>query len=124
MNFSDLIAAASNGSATPAKKEKAEYLLLIGMDMPNEETGEVDFVTLPQPMGLDTMRKSNVYGEGDFQEKLCKGDDLLESLLEYAQNTLQPGESQQILELKVRIYRKNKNQRDSHKKIKFSFSVE
>ena len=125
MNFNDII---NNNSATEVTKnqtqnQKAEYMLAIGMEITNEDTGEVEFISLPQPVALDTMKKSNVFGEGDFQEKLCKGDDLLESLLDYAQKNLNPGDSQDITSLKIRLFRKKKNQRDSHKKMIFNFAV-
>lgn len=125
MNFNDII---NNNSATEVTKnqtqnQKAEYMLAIGMEVTNEDTGEVEFISLPQPVALDTMKKSNVFGEGDFQEKLCKGDDLLESLLNYAQKNLNPGDSQDITSLKIRLFRKKKNQRDSHKKMLFNFNV-
>lgn len=125
MNFNDII---NNNSATEVTKnqtqnQKAEYMLAIGMEITNEDTGEVEFISLPQPVALDTMKKSNVFGEGDFQEKLCKGDDLLESLLDYAQKNLNPGDSQDITSLKIRLFRKKKNQRDSHKKMIFNFNV-
>lgn len=125
MNFNDII---NNNSATEVTKnqtqnQKAEYMLAIGMEVTNEDTGEVEFISLPQPVALDTMKKSNVFGEGDFQEKLCKGDDLLESLLDYAQKNLNPGDSQDITSLKIRLFRKKKNQRDSHKKMIFNFNV-
>lgn len=125
MNFNDII---NNNSATEVTKnqtqnQKAEYMLAIGMEVTNEDTGEVEFISLPQPVALDTMKKSNVFGEGDFQEKLCKGDDLLESLLNYAQKNLNPGDSQDITSLKIRLFRKKKNQRDSHKKMIFNFNV-
>ena len=125
MNFNDII---NNSSATEVTKnqiqnQKAEYMLAIGMEITNEDTGEVEFISLPQPVALDTMKKSNVFGEGDFQEKLCKGDDLLESLLNYAQKNLNPGDSQDITSLKIRLFRKKKNQRDSHKKMIFNFAV-
>lgn len=125
MNFNDII---NNNSATEVTKnqtqnQKAEYMLAIGMEVINEDTGEVEFISLPQPVALDTMKKSNVFGEGDFQEKLCKGDDLLESLLDYAQKNLNPGDSQDITSLKIRLFRKKKNQRDSHKKMIFNFNV-
>ena len=125
MNFNDII---NNSSATEVTKnqtqnQKAEYMLAIGMEITNEDTGEVEFISLPQPVALDTMKKSNVFGEGDFQEKLCKGDDLLESLLDYAQKNLNPGDSQDITSLKIRLFRKKKNQRDSHKKMIFNFNV-
>lgn len=125
MNFNDII---NNSSATEVTKnqtqnQKAEYMLAIGIEITNEDTGEVEFISLPQPVALDTMKKSNVFGEGDFQEKLCKGDDLLESLLNYAQKNLNPGDSQDITSLKIRLFRKKKNQRDSHKKMIFNFAV-
>lgn len=125
MNFNDII---NNNSATEVIKnqtqnQKAEYMLAIGMEVTNEDTGEVEFISLPQPVALDTMKKSSVFGEGDFQEKLCKGDDLLESLLDYAQKNLNPGDSQDITSLKIRLFRKKKNQRDSHKKMIFNFNV-
>ena len=125
MNFNDII---NNSSITEVTKnqtqnQKAEYMLAIGMEITNEDTGEVEFISLPQPVALDTMKKSNVFGEGDFQEKLCKGDDLLESLLDYAQKNLNPGDSQDITSLKIRLFRKKKNQRDSHKKMIFNFNV-
>lgn len=125
MNFNDII---NNNSATEVTKnqtqnQKAEYMLAIGMEVTNEDTGEVEFISLPQPVALDTMKKSNVFGEGDFQEKLCKGDDLLESLLDYAQKNLNPGDSQDITSLKIRLFRKKKNQRDTHKKMVFNFNV-
>lgn len=111
----------SNNKQPLANKEKAEYYLIIGTNITDED-GEKIFISLPQPLGLDTMQKSRINGEGDFQESLCRGNDLLEALLAHAKNSLEPGEAMEVAELTVKIKRRKVSQEASHKKLSFSFT--
>lgn len=112
----------NNGNAN-TKTDKSEYMILVGQNVLNPETDEYEFVSLPQPLGIDTMKKANVQGEGSFQELLCKRNDLLEGLLEFAKMNLNPGDSKDI-ELTVKIYRKKASQAVKHNKMTFNFIKE
>lgn len=102
------------------QKPKSEYMLLIGTKVLNEATDEYEFISLPQPVGIDTMQAANVSGEGDFQELLCKRNDLLEQLLAFAKDELNPGDERE-LELTVKIYRRKASQAVKHSKVTFNF---
>lgn len=101
-------------------QQKSEYMLLIGTKVLNDATDEYEFVSLPQPVGLDTMKAANVAGEGDFQEMLCKRNDLLEQLLGFAKDELNPGDEREV-ELTVKIYRRKASQAVKHTKVTFNF---
>ena len=101
----------------------SEFYLVIGQDVLNEEDDTIDFVALPQPVYLDTMRKKQVSGEGKFQELLLSGNDMLDELIRYGKSTLEAGDFQEI-DLKVRLYRRKANQNDKHVAKTFTFCKE
>ena len=116
----------NNGNSsnnTNVKVDKSEYMILVGQNVLNPETDEYEFVSLPQPLGIDTMKKAQVTGEGSFQELLCKRNDLLEGLLDFAKKNLNPGDSKDV-ELTVKIYRKKASQALKHNKMTFNFIKE
>ena len=110
----------SGFAKVPSEKDKAEYVLLIGEEQLNEESDEMSIVALPQPVGLDTMRPTDVKGEGAIAEDKLKGNELLEALLAYAKETLEPG-ARVELNLRVWVYRKKAGQAIKHKKASFNF---
>lgn len=111
----------SNGATpVPSERDKAEFVLLIGQEQLNSESDEMTVVALPQPTGLDTMRHSDVKGEGAIAEDKLKGNDMLDALLAYAKETLEPG-SRVELNLRVWVYRKKTGQSAKHKKASFNF---
>ena len=111
MKISDAVAQAkANGHRITENNSndeftKSEFYIRIGQDVLNQETDSMDFISLPQPLYLDSMRKNRVSGEGEFQDLLDKGNALLEQLLEEAANQLEPGESKEI-PLKVVVCRR------------------
>lgn len=117
MAVNNIIRGESNTSNNSQNNQKSEYMLLIGTNYLNEETDEYEFVSLPQPVGLDTMKMASVSGEGEFQELLCKRNDLLEQLIKLAKE-VNPGESQEV-KLTVKIYRRKTAQTVKHKKVEF-----
>lgn len=119
MNFEELMKQQNNQNN---EKQTAEYFLVIGANLQDEE-GNKMFVSLPQPLGLDTMKKSEIKGVGDFQERLCYGNDLLENLLNFAKTHLEPGEDLETQELTVRIKRRQTSQEVKHQKMNFNFTV-
>lgn len=104
----------------PSSRDKAEFVLLIGQEQLNTEIDEMTLVALPQPTGLDTMLPSEVRGEGAIAEDKLKGNDMLEDLLAYAKETLEPGEKVE-LNLRVWVYRKKSGQATKHKRTTFNF---
>ena len=98
----------------------SEFYLVIGQEVLNEEEDTIDFVALPQPVYLDTMRKKQVSGEGKFQDLLLSGNDMLDELLKTSRANLEPGEFKE-LNVKVRVYRRKPNQNDKHVKQTFTF---
>lgn len=96
---------------------KSEFSIQIGYEKANEEKPEPDRVTLPQPLFLDNMKPNTISGEGEFQELLCCGNDLLEDILDKARAKLAPGECKE-LPLKVWVYRKKTSQVENHQKVK------
>ena len=117
MSWSDRKAQAKNQKT---EELKSEFYLKFGQYQHNKETDELDFVSIPQPLYLDTMAKNQIRGEGAFQELLCDGNDLLEDLLNYAKVNLKPGEDEDI-ELTVKLCRKKSSQEVNHIKKSFSF---
>ena len=113
----NVIRGESNNTSNSQQTQKSEYMLLIGTNFLNEETDQYEFISLPQPVGLDTMKMANVSGEGEFQELLCKRNDLLEQLLKLAKE-INPGETQEV-KLSVKIYRRKTAQTVKHKKVEF-----
>ena len=125
-DFGNLPERNNNGNSsnnTNVKADKSEYMILVGQNVLNPETDEYEFVSLPQPLGIDTMKKAQVTGEGSFQELLCKRNDLLEGLLDFAKKNLNPGDSKDV-ELTVKIYRKKASQALKHNKMTFNFIKE
>lgn len=102
---------------------KSEFQLQVGYEKENEEKAEPDFVRVPMPLFLDTMKLNVPSGTGEFQELLCLGNDLLEQLLDLGKAKLAPGESMEIPLLKVRLYRKRTSQADNHKKVRVDLGV-
>lgn len=111
------------GTAGAKQSEKAaiksDFYLKIGIETVDPETDELQFISLPQPLYLDTMPKSQIRGEGQFQEILCKGNDLLDEILAGARMHLKPGETKE-LNLKVILCHRKKSQEASHKKMSFN----
>ena len=101
---------------------KADYFLTIGVERTNE-AGEVEFITLPQPLGIDTMKKREVNGTGEFQEKLLTGNDLLEDLIAFAKKNLNPGDQRMMVGFKVMLNRRKTNQSSTHQKVNFNFEL-
>ena len=101
-------------------RDKEEFVLLIGEEQLNSESDEMSIVALPQPVGLDTMTPTEVKGEGAIAEDKCKSNDMLEALLAYAKENLEPGERVE-LNLRVWVYRKKIGQAQKHKKATFNF---
>lgn len=99
---------------------KADFYLKVGVDKHNSETDEIEFISLPQPLYLDTMKKSTVSGEGQFQDLLLKGNDLLDEILAGARMHLKPGETKE-LNLKVILCRRKSSQEAKH--VKMSFGI-
>lgn len=97
--------------------QKSEIFLKVGYDRYNEELSMDEFVSVPMPLFLDTMKPNTISGEGSFQELLCLGNDLLEQLIQQAKASLAPGESKE-LKLKVVICRRKASQADNHQKVK------
>lgn len=102
--------------------EKAEYFLLIGVNLV-DDNGNTQFVSLPVPLGLDTMKPNRVYGQGDFQESLLKGNDLLKNLQDLAVANLAPGEEISLEELTVKIRRRAVKREISHTPRAFNFTI-
>lgn len=98
---------------------KSDFYLKIGMETVDPETDELQFISLPQPLYLDTMPRSQIRGEGQFQELLCKGNDLLEEILAGARIHLKPGETKE-LKLKVILCRRKTSQEANHTKMMFN----
>lgn len=121
INFNDVYkTGAANTNKSEKTPEKSNYYILVGTEYPNAETDEMEFISLPQAMQLETMQKNKVYGSGDFQERQLRGNDLLEQLIEYGKAELQPGEYKEV-QLTVRLYRRKTSQEAVHKRVKFNF---
>jgi len=93
--------------------QTSEYGLRIGQEWINPDTEQEEFVSLPGVMWLDTMKKNKVSGEGEFQELLLHGNDLLVAVQDFGK-TLAPGECRE-LNLKVQVFRRKANQNSNHK---------
>lgn len=100
-----------NNGAVANVQEKSKFLLKVGVETevyyPSTDTKEKAFISVPQPLYLDTMRQNTVSGEGDFQCILANGNKLLGSLLKKAE-TLKPGE-EYVTNLKVVLYRRKES---------------
>lgn len=99
---------------------RSNFRLLVGRYVHDDETDELKFVALPQPLYLDTMRRNQIRGEGDFQELLCLGNDMLNCLLADAEQ-LKPGEDVDLEEIVVKLVRTKTSQEVKHKVKRFSF---
>lgn len=99
---------------------RSNFRLLVGRYVHDDETDELKFVALPQPLYLDTMRRNQIRGEGDFQELLCLGNDMLNCLLADAEQ-LKPGEDVDLEEIVVKLVRTKTSQEVKHKAKRFSF---
>ena len=89
-------------------KKKSDFYIRIGtvkkFTVPSTDTTVEGFISLPQPLYLDGMRKNQVNGESEYATQLACGNSLLEALLEQAKK-LKPGEDM-TTHLEVRIFRK------------------
>lgn len=94
------------GAGTNEKKE-AEFYLNIGMDKVNIHTDEMIFVTLPQKLFLDTMKKNTIFGDSEKNFAYRAGNLMLDRIIEKAKETLKPGEFMELpVNFKIRVYRK------------------
>lgn len=100
-----------SGAVSNSSQEKSKYLLKVGIEtevyFPSSDTREKTFISIPQPLYLDSMKQNTVTGEGDFQCVLANGNKLLASLLKKAE-TLKPGE-EYVTNLKVKLYRRKES---------------
>lgn len=95
----------SNNAATTAKadKPKAQFWLNIGY-VANEGSDDEKFISLPTGIPLDTQEPLPTNSSNaDFRAMRCAQNDLLEQLIQYAQN-LEPGE-EGIINLQVQLRR-------------------
>ena len=94
------------GAGTNEKKE-SEFYLNIGMDKVNVHTDEMIFVTLPQKLFLDTMKKNTIFGDSEKNFAYRAGNLMLDRIIEKAKETLKPGEFMELpVNFKIRVYRK------------------
>lgn len=95
-----------NATGTSEKKE-SEFYLNIGMDKLNVHTDEMVFVTLPQKLFLDTMKKNTIFGDSEKNFAYRVGNLMLDRIIEKAEETLKPGEYMELpVNFKIRVYRK------------------
>lgn len=96
----------SNAAATTetkTAKPKAQFWLNIGY-VANEGSEDEKFISLPTGIPLDTQEPLPTNSSNaDFRAMRCAQNDLLEQLIEYAQN-LEPGE-EGIINLQVQLRR-------------------
>lgn len=96
----------SNTAATStakADKPKAQFWLNIGY-VANEGSEDEKFISLPTGIPLDTQEPLPTNSSNaDFRAMRCAQNDLLEQLIQYAQN-LEPGE-EGIINLQVQLRR-------------------
>ena len=96
----------SNAAATSTAKTdkpKAQFWLNIGY-VANEGSDDEKFISLPTGIPLDTQEPLPTNSSNaDFRAMRCAQNDLLEQLIEYAQN-LEPGE-EGIINLQVQLRR-------------------
>ena len=94
------------GAGTNDKKE-SEFYLNIGTEQLNVYTDEMVFVTLPQKLFLDTMKKNTIFGESEKNFAYRAGNLMLDRVIEKAEATLKPGEFMELpVKFKIRVYRK------------------
>lgn len=90
-------------SNVAAEKPKAQFWLNLGY-VANEGTEDEKFISLPTGIALDTQEPLQITGNSeDFRAMRSAQNDLLEQLIEYAQN-LEPGE-EGIIQLQVQLRR-------------------
>lgn len=95
--------AAASTTDSKAAKPKAQFWLNIGY-VANEGSDEEKFISLPTGIPLDTQEALPTNSSNaDFRAMRCAQNDLLEQLIEYAQN-LEPGE-EGIINLQVQLRR-------------------
>lgn len=95
--------AAASTTETKTAKPKAQFWLNIGY-VANEGSDEEKFISLPTGIPLDTQEALPTNSSNaDFRAMRCAQNDLLEQLIEYAQN-LEPGE-EGIINLQVQLRR-------------------
>lgn len=108
INFGNKTFGNQTVAATPAaERPKAEFWLNIGYTSDVEDNdGNKMFVSLPQGLALDTQEplKTNSRNS-DFAQFQAARNDLLDKLIEHAQN-LKPGEST-IINLEIQLRRVN-----------------
>lgn len=93
----------ASNSAAKADKPKAQFWLNVGY-VANEGTEDAKFISLPTGIPLDTQEPLPTNSSNaDFRAMRCAQNDLLEQLIEYAQN-LEPGE-EGIINLQVQLRR-------------------
>ena len=89
-------------------RPKSKFFVKVGcvkkFTVPSTDTTVEGFVSLPQALFLDGMRKNQVNGESEYATQLACGNSLLGALLKQA-GKLKPGE-EMVTKLQVRIYRK------------------
>lgn len=107
----------------PVKKDKtlAEFYITLSQKAYNKETDEVEDITLPGILPLDTMKEANIGAVGAFEERKCLGNDLLKDLLKKAEEGLKPGESR-FIDLKVKVHRRKTSQSSVHEKVDFELN--
>ena len=94
-------------SAGTNEKKESEFYLNIGMDKVNVHTDEMIFVTLPQKLFLDTMKKNTIFGDSEKNFAYRAGNLMLDRIIEKAKETLKPGEFMELpVNFKIRVYRK------------------
>lgn len=92
-----------SNAAAKTDKPKAQFWLNIGY-VANEGSEEEKFISLPTGIPLDTQEPLPTNSSNaDFRAMRCAQNDLLEQLIEYAQN-LEPGE-EGIINLQVQLRR-------------------
>lgn len=93
------------------EKTKSKYFIRIGTTkkfvVPSNDMTVEGFISLPQCLYLDGMKKNTINGDSEYATQLACGNTLLEQLLKKAE-TLKPGEDFET-QLKVRIFRRKED---------------
>lgn len=79
----------------------------------NEQTGKEELVFLPGVYPLDPNKKNQVSGQGEYQDALLHGNELLDSTYADAQE-LDRGEGAIFDEFKMYVFRKKPSQEENH----------
>lgn len=108
-------ASAEAYSSTP----RMDFYLKIGQEVRNPDNDQFEFITLPYYVPLDTMKKNEIKGSGEFPDLLAKGNCLLDDLQAFARD-LEPGQYRDI-NLTVRVYRSKPKTEARFTKPKFNF---